>query len=490
MQTRTLSTRRSRLIAAATGSALTLAGVAWFSSQSSPIAQAQAAPAQEQRWTGGQGLPDFTGIVERHGPAVVNISVTGKARRGSPHLDPNDPFYEFFRRFGPNTPNIPNMPRGRGAPAQSMGSGFIVSSDGVILTNAHVVDDAEEVTVKLTDRRELKAKVVGLDKATDVAVLRIEAKGLPTVTLGSADAMRVGEWVVAIGSPFGFENTVTAGIISAKTRALPQEGYVPVPQTDVAINPGNSGGPLFNMRGEVVGINSQIYSRSGGYQGVSFAIPIDTAMKIQRQLLDGGKVQRGRLGVVIQEVDQALANSFGLDKAIGALVSEVEDASPAAKAGVEPGDVIIKFNGREIARSSELPLLVGDVLPGRKATLEVWRNGKTLSLAVTVGEAPNASGKADPSDPDKGNDRLGLSVRPLSPQEKRQLGTDKGLIVDDVSGAAESAGIRAGDIVIALNGTPVQSAQQLRSLAAKAGKRVALLIQRGERKLFVPLDLD
>jgi serine protease Do len=451
-----------------------------------PISQVQAAPTAApplQTSTAVTGLPDFASIAERHGPAVVNISVTGKQRRGH-QLDPNDPFFEFFRRFG----GVPGMPPGRQPTPHSMGSGFIVSADGVILTNAHVVDDAAEVNVKLTDKREFKAKVVGADKATDVAVLRIDAKNLPTVTLGSATQSRVGEWVLAIGSPFGFENTVTSGIISAKSRSLPQEGYVPFLQTDVAINPGNSGGPLFNLKGEVIGINSQIYSRSGGYQGVSFAIPIEVALKVQRQLLATGKVQRGRLGVLIQEVDQALASSFGLDKPMGALVSEVEDGSPASKAGIEPGDVILKFNGQEIGRSAELPPLVADVEPGRKATVEVWRKSKAQTLSVTVGEAKGAKLAASPEGADQ-SDKLGLELRPLNAQEKRQSGLERGLMVEGVDGPAEQAGIRPGDIVLAMNGTPITSAEQLRSLVDKAGKKVALLIQRQDRKLYIAIDL-
>lgn len=498
MQNRSKLAKTGLIFAGAVfGTVATLAATGYLPVEM-PISEAHAVPpaptsgAPAATVSNGNGalqvLPDFTSIVDRHGAAVVNISVTGKVRRNTPHnmpqIDPNDPIFEFFRRFG----GVPGMPQQGAVPSQSMGSGFIVSSDGVVLTNAHVVDNAGEVIVKLTDKREFKAKVIGTDKSTDVAVLRIDAKNLPVVSIGSSQQARVGEWVLAIGSPFGFENTVTSGIISAKSRTLPQEGYVPFLQTDVAINPGNSGGPLFNMKGEVIGINSQIYSRSGGYQGVSFAIPIDVAMKIERQLLDHGKVQRGRLGVVIQEVDQALANSFGLDKPTGALVSEVEDGSPAGKAGVEPGDVILKFNGTEIARSSELPPLVADVLPGRKATLDVWHKGKSQTLTVTVGEISAKSAKGESDTPEAG-DKLGLAVRPLNPQERRNSGIERGLLVEEVSGAAEQAGIRPGDVVLAVNGTPVTSAEQLRSLTSKAGKRVALLIQRQDRKLFVPLDL-
>ncbi|MBK6908225.1 MAG: DegQ family serine endoprotease [Rhodocyclaceae bacterium] len=499
---------KARALVAATSLALAGGVIFWLSS--SPISEASAAPSSSgvkpvaqivtpmggsgQNGSGGgvvTGLPDFASIVERQGPSVVNISAQGKASRG-PQFDPNDPMFEFFRRFGgvPGFPGGPGQGGGRSMPApRSAGSGFIVSADGVVLTNAHVVDEAAEVTVKLTDKREFKAKVVGIDKQTDVAVLKIDAKNLPAVTIGSAQQARVGEWVVAIGSPFGFENTVTAGIISAKSRSLPEEGYVPFLQTDVAINPGNSGGPLFNLKGEVIGINSQIYSRSGGYQGVSFAIPIDVAMKVQRQLLDNGKVQRGRLGVLIQEVDQALANSFKLDKPMGALISEVEEGGPADKSGLKAGDVILKFNGTEVARSGELPPLVADVTPGGKASVEIWRDGKVVAKTVTVGEVKGKGkrGTDDEVDPD---DKLGLSVRPLTKQEQKQVGLGGGLLVEAVDGIAEKAGIRPGDVVLAVNGNGVNTAEQLRALVGKSGKRAALLIQREGRKLFVPVDLS
>jgi serine protease Do len=355
----------------------------------------------------GVTLPDFSAIVDSSGPAVVNISVTGSQKTAAA-IDPNDPMFEFFRRFGVPTP----QERG---PARGMGSGFIVSPDGVILTNAHVVADADEVTVKLTDKREFKAKVVGLDKLTDVAVLRIDANNLPVVRLGDPARTRVGEWVVAIGSPFGFENSVTAGIVSAKSRSLASDSYVPFIQTDVAINPGNSGGPLLNLDGEVIGINSQIYSRSGGYQGVSFAIPIDVAMNIEQQLLKDGKVSHGRMGVTIQEVSQSLAESFGLKSTAGALVSSVEKGSPAAAAGLEPGDIILKLNDTVIGRSSELPPLVAAIKPGTQVKLHVWRKGASRDLALSVGEIPAPrlasarGGEADKS-------RLGLALRSLTPR--------------------------------------------------------------------------
>jgi serine protease Do len=374
-------------------------------------------------------------------------------------------------------------------PRQGQGSGFIVAADGLILTNAHVVADAEEVTVKLTDKREFKAKVIGADKLTDVAVLRIDARDLPTVKIGSAREARVGEWVVAIGSPFGFENSVTAGIISAKSRSLPDEGYVPFLQTDVAINPGNSGGPLFNLNGEVIGINSQIFSRSGGYQGLSFAIPIDVAMKVEQQLVDHGKVSRGRMGVAVQELNQSLAESFGLDKPRGALVSSVEKGSPAERAGVEPGDVILKFNGQEVARSSDLPPLVADLAPGSSANLEVWRGQRTRTLSVKLGELPGslAQAAAEPAD----RTQLGLAARPLTAAERRELGVaEGGLVVERVAdgGPAARAGIRPGDVILSAGGEKLADVGQLRGLAARKGKYLALQLLRGDQRLFVPLN--
>ncbi len=430
-------------------------------------------------------LPDFSAIVKRYGPAVVNVSTSAMARTGietSPFgpIDPSDPFWEFFRRFG--GPQAPSE-----TPVHGLGSGFIVRSDGVILTNAHVVDGASEIRVKLTDRREFPAKVVGLDKATDVAVLRIDAKGLPTVKLGDPARTQVGEWVLAIGSPFGFENSATAGIVSARARSLPNEGYVPFLQTDVAVNPGNSGGPLFDMAGEVIGINSQIYSRSGGYMGLSFAIPIDVAMKVEGQLLAHGKVVRGRMGVTVQDVSQALAESFGLPKPAGALVSSVERGGPAAKAGLEPGDVILSLDGKEVASSGELPPRVADIAPGTRVTLDVWRNGKRREVSVVLGESREA--RVASADGPSSHGRVGLTVRPLTPDEQRQAQVKGGVVVEGVTGPAAEAGIQPGDVVLAVSGTPVRSVEQLRALVAKAGKHVALLVQRGEARIFVPVTL-
>ncbi|SBT07431.1 putative periplasmic serine endoprotease DegP-like [Candidatus Accumulibacter aalborgensis] len=425
-------------------------------------------------------LPDFSAIVERAGPAVVNISVSGPSKTAT-SIDPNDPRFEFFRHFG-----IPS-PRD-GAPAHGMGSGFIVSEDGLILTNAHVVDGADEVTVKLTDKREFKAKVVGLDKVTDVAVLRIQATNLPVVRLGDPSRARVGEWVLAIGSPFGFENSVTAGIVSAKSRSLASDSYVPFIQTDVAVNPGNSGGPLLNMDGEAIGINSQIYSRSGGYQGVSFAIPIDVAINVQEQLVQHGKVSHGRLGVTIQEVSQSLAASFGLKGSAGALISSVEKGSPAAAAGLEAGDIILKLNDTEIGRSSDLPPMIAAMKPGTKVKLQIWRKGASQEVALSVGEIPAArlassrSGEADKS-------RLGLALRSLTPQERGQAENPDGLLVESATGPAARAGIQPGDIIVSLNGQPVRDVSQLRALLDKAGKSVALLIERDNARIFVPVEL-
>jgi len=427
------------------------------------------------------GLPDFRAIVEHSGPAVVNISAVGASKTAYSGGDRDERVPELFRHFG-----IP-MPDG-GAPSRGMGSGFIVSADGLILTNAHVVSDADEVTVKLTDKREFKARVVGLDKLTDIAVLRIAAKNLPVVRLGSPGSAQVGEWVVAIGSPFGFENSVTAGIVSAKGRSLASDSYVPFIQTDVAVNPGNSGGPLINLNGEVIGINSQIYSRNGGYQGVSFAIPIDVAMNIQEQLLKNGKVSHGRLGVTIQEVSQSLAESFGLKNTAGALISSVEKGSPAAAAGLEAGDIILKLDATEIGSSAELPPLVAAIKPGTQIALQVWRKGGTRDIALSVGEIPTQA-QAAASGGEADNPRLGLALRPLSPQEQQASGMAGGLLVENVSGPAAKAGIRRGDIVLSLNGQEVRDVAQLRALLDRSGRKVALLIERDDAKIFVPVDI-
>jgi len=432
-----------------------------------------------------RGLPDFVDLVQRYGPAVVNVRVTQAMRPaadapGSRELDPNEALPEFFRRF--------QIPRGEARPAQGLGSGFIVSADGVILTNAHVVSVGTQILVRLTDKREFPAKVIGTDPQTDVAVIKIDATNLPVVKLGDPNAVRVGEWVVAIGSPYGFDNSVTAGIVSAKARSLPDGTYVPFIQTDVAVNPGNSGGPLFNMNGEVIGINSQIYSRTGGYQGLSFAIPIDVAAKVQTQLVKFGKVTRGRIGVAIQEVNQSLAESFGLKKTSGALVSSVDKDGPAAKAGMEPGDVILKIDGREVQGSMDVSGYVADLRPGSTAKVEVWRKGASRELTVTIGEMkPQTTAAATPDAASQG--RLGVAVRALTPEERKEAGTTGGVLVENVGGAAAKAGLQPGDIILALNNTPVKDPEQLRGIVAKSGKRVAVLVQRDDAKVYVPVDL-
>ncbi len=434
-------------------------------------------------------LPDFSVIVDHNGPAVVNISVTGSTRtsyneqagRGDPFAD--DPFFEFFRRF-----QMPQQRGGQRVPTHGMGSGFIVSSDGVILTNAHVVRDASEVTVKLTDRREFRAKVLGSDPKSDVAVLKIDAKNLPVVPMAKANDLKVGQWVLAIGSPYGLDNTVTAGVVSAKGRSLP-DGNVPFIQTDVAVNPGNSGGPLFNTRGEVVGINSQIYSQTGGYQGLSFAIPIEVASKIKDQIIATGKVTHAKLGVTVQEVNQSFADSFNLATPEGALVSNVEKGGPADKAGLKAGDVIRMLNGQKIVSSGDLPAIVSLATPGEKVTLEVWRQGKLESIKATLGNAAEKTALAanDAEDKAVSKNRLGLSLRPLENLEKRQSGIASGLLIEDVRGAAAMAGVQPGDVLLSVNGRVVQSVEQVREVVDKSGKSVALLIQRGDDKIFIPV---
>lgn len=431
---------------------------------------------------GAQALPDFAAIVQANGSAVVNIraSSTPRSARGRPaQRFRGDPFLEFFRHFQIPEPDLQR---------NGIGSGFIVDADGIVLTNAHVVAGADTVTVKLADRREFKAQVIGSDEPTDIAVLRIEAKNLPTAKLGDPASVRVGDWVLAIGSPFGFENTVTAGIVSATSRSLPEGTYVPFIQTDAAVNPGNSGGPLFNIKGEVIGINSQIYSRTGGYQGVAFAIPIDVAMKVERQLLDTGRVERGRIGVSIQEVTHALARSFGMEAPVGALVASVEKDGPADKAGIEPGDVIVAVNGKPVATSSQLPPMIADVRPGDTATLELWRAGSRRSLGVKVARLERE--QAHPGERHAGaqGGGLGLSVRPLTSEERRAAGVAAGLIVEQVSGPAAKAGLQPGDIILSVNGTPVRDAAQLRKLARDRAL-VALRVRRGEAVIFVPVEL-
>jgi len=443
-------------------------------------------------------LPDFTELAEKQGATVVNISVTQNMRSNT--VSPFGPggdeqLQEFFRRFG--IPNMPGMPgqNGEAQPdykSQSLGSGFIISNDGYILTNAHVVSGADEVIVKLSDNREFKAKIIGTDKRTDVALVKIEASGLQKVTIGDPSKLKVGEWVAAIGSPFGLENTMTAGIVSAKGRALPQENFVPFIQTDVAINPGNSGGPLFNLNGEVVGINSQIYSRSGGSMGLSFAIPIDVAIDVSNQLKTSGKITRGWLGIAIQEITKELAESFGMKNTNGALVAGVEKNGPADKGGLEAGDVILKFDGKPITTSADLPRAVGATKPGKIVPVEVLRKGSAKTLNIGVGEMPsdpNEAAQSSKSAPQAEANKIGLTLKELTAAQKKKLNGKNGLLVIESTGAAAQAGIRRGDVILGLNNSETQSVEQFNKQinAITAGKTVAVLVQRGENTLYVPI---
>jgi serine protease Do len=458
-------------------------------------------PPEYSNGTGGIAqLPDFSGLVERYGPAVVNVEVVEHAQAAPAPQggdngdndngngdDSNDPFNQFFRRFG-----IPNVPRNL-PPQHGTGSGFIVSPDGYIITNAHVVNDADQVTVKLVDRREFRAKVIGIDERTDIAVVKIAAHNLPVVKLGDSRKLRPGQWVVAIGSPFGFENSATAGIVSATARPLPSDNYVPFIQTDVAVNPGNSGGPLFNARGEVVGVNSQIFSQTGGYMGLSFAIPIDLAVNVEQQLIRSGHVVRGRIGVTIQDLNAQLAESFGLDRPRGALVSMVESNGPAGKAGIKPGDVILAVNGQSIDHYGEVSSLISNMRPGSDAHLTIWRNGKQLDVSVHVAELnekeERAGSRAQPGHQRNEIAQLGLSVRPLTPDEKQQAQTQGDLIVERASGPAQDAGVQPGDIILGVNGKPVHTQHDLELDAKAAGKTLALLIQRQDAQIYIPLQV-
>jgi serine protease Do len=446
-------------------------------------------------------LPDFTVLAEKHGQEVVNISVTqtmhgGGGQAAMPFPDmPDDPdIQEFFKRFGiPGVPGQGDPNGGQDYKSQSLGSGFIISADGYILTNAHVVDGADEVLVKLSDKREFKAKIIGADKRTDVALIKVEASNLPKATIGDPAMLKVGEWVAAIGSPFGLENTMTAGIVSAKGRALPQENFVPFIQTDVAINPGNSGGPLYNLRGEVVGINSQIYSRSGGSMGLSFSIPIDVAIDISNQLKATGKITRGWLGVAIQELTKELAESFGMKNNNGALIAGVEKAGPAEKGGLLAGDVITKFDGKVITTSSDLPRAVGATKPGKTVPVEILRKGSVKIINIAVGEMPNdpndAAAPATKPAPKAEANKIGLTLKELTPAQKKRLNGKNGLLVIDSTGAAAQAGIRRGDVILGLNNSESQSVElfnkQINGVAA--GKTVAVLVLRGDSTLYVPI---
>jgi serine protease Do len=446
------------------------------------------------------GLPNFKAIIKRNQASVVNISTTQKIEAGAgmqglpPGLPPG--MEEFFRPFR----GMPGPGQGQGSrpephEANSLGSGFIISADGEILTNAHVVDGADEIIVKLADNSEKAAKVIGLDKASDVALLKIDAEGLPVVQIGDSSQLEVGDWVLAIGSPFGLEHTATQGIVSAVGRSLPDGNYVPFIQTDVAVNPGNSGGPLFNTRGEVVGINSQIYSRSGGYMGLSFAIPINTATSVARQLATNGRVERGWLGVGIQNVNGDLAKSFGLEKPAGALVGQVDKAGPASKAGLKPGDVILEFNGRPISQSADLPPLVGETRPGTQVALTVWRDKKSREVKLTVAELKPAEDEvvAANDDPNQKPGILNVQVAALTAEQREQAGIETGgvLVVGVSAGPAARAGVNTGDIILQVGDQLVGSPQELAGLAGKLpkGQPIPLLIQRNEGRIFLPLTI-
>lgn len=477
-----LDAMKLNAISAAALAAIVISPTLAFAATTAPVAPI---PAQAV-------VPNYRAIVAQAGPAVVGVTVAGThkaaANEGAQGLPPgmeNDPFFQFFK-------GIPGLGQRGRPPSQQFrgqGSGFIISADGLILTNAHVVREAKEVTVKLSDRREYAAKVLGADTTTDVAVLRINAKDLPVVRLGNPKQLEVGDPVLAIGSPFGFEQTATQGIVSAKGRSLPGDSVVPFIQTDAAVNPGNSGGPLFDGSGAVVGINAQIYSQSGGYQGLAFAIPIDVALKIKDQIVATGKALHGRLGVSIQDVNQSLAESFGLKRPDGALVASVARNSAAAKAGIKPGDVILEVNGEPVIRSGSLSSIVGMAAPGEKVKLKVWRDQKAQEIEAKLGGAEDAEKQAAASEPGDRNGQLGLALRPLTKDERRETNSESGLVVESVSGPAARAGIEPGDVLIAINGKPVTSIDQVKSVMNGKPKSVALLVERDGERIFVPVNL-
>jgi serine protease Do len=470
----TLSLTRTRLVAAlATAGVIGAAGSAMLQHD----VHAQGAPAPMVATSPSVALPDFAQLAQRVGPAVVNIRVSGTAKVSREEAEAEDPFAQFFGR-------MPGYGGPRERQMRGQGSGFIVGADGVILTNAHVVKGAKDVVVKLTDRREFQAKVLGIDEKTDIAVLKIDAKNLPVVQIGKVSDVQVGQWVVAIGSPYGLENTLTAGVVSATGRSLPDDSAVPFIQTDVAVNPGNSGGPLFNLRGEVVGINSQIYSQTGGFQGLSFSIPIDVATRVQSQIEKTGHASHARMGVTVQEVDQTLAESFGLDRPTGALVSAVEPGSPAAKAGLRSGDIVLEAGGKPVTSSGSLPALVTQAMPGDRLALKIWRERGAKDVEVTLADAATPTDKQASGDT-AGQGRLGLALQALPPGASE----DGGLLIAGVAGAAAHAGVQPGDVLLSVNGVPVKDPGQVRGLVAKANGSVALLIQRDDARIFVPVRL-
>ncbi|XDZ52613.1 DegQ family serine endoprotease [Neisseriaceae bacterium CLB008] len=468
----------------------------WFSSKSDK-GFVQEITAEQSDGTVAMLLPDFTQLVEREGQAVVNIQAirtVSNPNANQPEGNPfpeGDPFYDFFRRLIPNIPDAPTAEED----AMNFGSGFIISKDGYILTNTHVVSGSQQIKVMLNDKREYPAKLIGQDLQSDVSLLKIEAEDLPTVSIGNPSDLKVGEWVAAIGAPFGFENSVTSGIVSAKGRSLPNENYTPFIQTDVAINPGNSGGPLFNLKGQVIGINSQIYSRSGGFMGISFAIPIDIAMNVAEQIKTTGKVHRGQLGIMVQEVSYDLAKSFGLDKPRGALVAKVLPDSAAAVAKLKVGDIILGVNERKIESSSDLPVMVGMIPPGQKIKLTIWRGGKSVETTVLLSDSASAGGAhAAPSPDAKAQasvpfvlENIGLTLSTLTTEQKQRIGTATGVIVTNVQGWAKAAGLMEGDIILQLGTTEVDTEQQVRAAVEAGDNPIPVFIRRGPSTLFLPL---
>jgi serine protease Do len=471
------------LVVAATSAAFSLNPSTWFPKET-PAASSPAAPAPVPALPAGS-TPNYRATVQQAGPAVAG---THKLTPDEMPLDLDDPFFQFFRGLPGFQFRLPEQGRGDDMPFRSQGSGFIISSDGLILTNAHVVREAKEVTVKLSDRREFRAKVLGTDPVTDIAVLRIDARNLPVVRLGDAQQLQVGDSVLAIGSPFGFEQSATQGIVSAKGRSLPGDAAVPFIQTDAAVNPGNSGGPLFDGSGAVVGINTQIYSRSGGFQGLSFAIPINVALKMKDQIVTTGKVSHARLGVIIQDLNQTLAESFGLGRPDGALIANISPDSAAAAAGLKPGDVITEVNGEPIVRSGDLSSRIGLASPGDTIRLKVWRDKTAREVVAELGRAEEGVKAQAQGDSGGQRGQLGLTLRPLTSEERARAHLESGLVIEGVAGPPARAGLMPGDVLLAINGEPVRSVDQVRSMMDKKPKSVALLIERNGSRIFVPVD--
>lgn len=484
------------LVVAATSAAFSLWPSTWFT-RDTPAASSPATPATSATTPApvptlpAGATPNYRAIVQQAGPAVVGVTVAGLHKAGPDEfaLDLNDPFFQFFRGLPDFRLRLPGQGQGGSMPFRSQGSGFIVSSDGLILTNAHVVREAKEVIVKLSDRRELKAKVLGADPATDIAVLRIDARNLPVVRLGDAQQLQVGDPVLAIGSPFGFEQTATQGIVSAKGRSLPGGTSVPFIQTDAAVNPGNSGGPLFDGTGAVVGINAQIYSQSGGFQGLSFAIPINVALKVKDQIVATGRASHARLGVTVPDLNQTLAESFGLSRPDGALIANVAPDSAAASAGLIPGDGVTEVNGEPIVRSGDLSSRISLATPGETVRLKVWRDKGAREVVVNLGRTEDGAAAQAQRDSEVQPGQLGLSLRPLTPEERAKAHLSGGLLIEGAAGSAARAGLMPGDVLLAINGVPLKSVDQVRSVMEQKPKSVALLILRDGDRIFVPVEL-